>query len=526
MPAPFLSVPRRNDKLTDIEKNPRKIRKWLGRLEADNENSAQQILTVLYAQNRVNMPAKQRLRNLEAFDVILHNIATTLSGSLRNISIPLSNHDQDTLTLLERIYTELAYGYKLILLEISGEESGARKIRLIAAIKAMKNLVNKLFYRHHGFAPESPVIWRDLNSIYRIMGGTADHKATSPDLSMVLDQEFQTALLIQLAQNAGLPPARHADTFELLRRWPVNHPKIKWLTNDEKHNKVAKVESDPFMLALQSSTGPMRIWSAVTGETSETVRFFNAQPALAALRQLISSLNKGSTVPLLDTLENKPDNTRQLLETLITCWGKPPARKDHRRKSVGSVFVCAGLSCLHSLLSRQTNRQISAAELEYPHLSRWQILNESEGGMGIAHNQALPHTFQPGELVGLMSPGSAHWQIGAVRWMKNGKRYQMGIQTLGDSVSAATLSQRNKSAPMTLYPALLAAKKGHPGKISGIFVDQADAGSRKDQLYLHYQDKVTLLHRPHIVSTSSFRQIIPRNPQAETGQGSTGFRDG
>jgi len=513
MSVPLLSVPRHNDKLADIEKRPKKIRHWLHHLGADDDDSARQILTVLYAQNRITMPLNQRLQNLESFYKSLDRIATNLFRSYRDMSIPLSANARAAISLLQRMHTELAYGYKLILLELSGKDGGnVRKIRLIAAIKSMKCLVNNLFYRYHSFAAESPGLWRDIHSIYRITGLAADDDTRAGELLSVLRQEYQTALLLHLAQPAGLQPRQLADTFELLRRWPVNHPKLQWLKNGPPDSESGPC--DAFMLALKSSSGPTRIWSAVSTSAGDAIRFFNARPTLTALHQLTSSVKKGLRIPLLETLHGNHPEIAALLGTLITCWGKPPKRKHSRGDTSGSVFVCSGLSCLHNMLSRLSSANSDNTDFDYPSLSRWQIVNKSEGGMGIAHNKILPHGFQPGDLVGLMAPDSTRWQLGAVRWIRNDKRYEMGIQTLGDNIAPATLSHRKTSAPNTLFPALLASGKNGENQPDSIFVDGSDAHNLAEPLYLHCHDRTTRIRKPLVRSTLSYQQIVPRKPTA------------
>ena len=508
MSAPLLSVPRYNSRLAEIEKRPKKIRNWLNLLATDCDDSARQILTVLYAHNRISMPLHQRLRNLDAFDQTLGRIAPVLFQTHRDMSIPMSASTRNSISLLQKMHTELAYGYKLILLELSGEGGGkTRQIRLIAAVRAMKSLVNNLFYRYHSYADASPGLWRDIYSIYRITGLAATETAACTNLLALLRQEFQTALLLHLTLPAGLHPLQLADTLELLRRWPVNHPKLAWLDAAS-----ATGRQDIFMLALKSSSGPTRIWSDFTATASDAMRFFDARPALTALRQLQRSLRKGQRAPLLQTLDGDDSHIAALLTSLSTCWGKPAARQYARREVSGSIFVCNGVSCLHSMLSRHSSAASASAGLDYPGLSRWQILNVSEGGAGIAHNKALPHGFQPGDLIGLMWPDSSGWQLGTVRWIRNNKRYQMGIQSLGDDVMPATLSGHHSSSAHTLFPALLASGKAGTRRPHSIFIDHPGAHQLNDPLYLHCQDQTTRLRKPVVRSTLSYKQIVPSEP--------------
>lgn len=514
MSAPLLSVPRRNDKLADIEKRPRKIRKWLNQINAASEDSARQILQVQYAQNRIDMSVTQRLQNLEVFDKALSRISVTLFRPLKRTSIPFTDDERDSLSLLQRIHTELAYGYKIVLLETSRDKGDrAKKIGLIAAVRAMKCLVNNLFYRHHSFAPESPAIWRDINGIFQIADSQSGVQGAALNLLTVLRHEYETALLLHLSLPGGLTPAQVTDMFELLRRWPLNHPKIQWLTGQAEDAQNSGMHFDPFMLSLNSSAGPVRLWSDFTAKANKTIRFFNAQPTLIALHQLVDSLKKDQSVPLLDELSGNSQETRHLLETLITCWGKPSVRKDDRRESSGSVFLCAGLSCLHGILSKNSAGYGKQSELNYPNLSRWQFVNQSAGGMCIAHNKTLPHSLQPGDIVGLMTPESKEWRVGTVRWMKNGRRYEIGIQTFGDTVSPVTLSRRDSSLPTTLFPALMTSQKGYDDQLNDIFFDRPDVCGPDSQLYLHFQDKVTRLREPFVRSTPNFNQITPRKPQ-------------
>jgi len=81
--------------------------------------------------------------------------------------------------------------------------------------------------------------------------------------------------------------------------------------------------------------------------------------------------------------------------------------------------------------------------------SRWNIVNESAGGMALVQASSIHSQIRSGEIVGLRSEGSGQWNIAVVRWVKTDSknRLELGIQMVAPFATAVAVKAAGATTP-------------------------------------------------------------------------------
>jgi len=88
--------------------------------------------------------------------------------------------------------------------------------------------------------------------------------------------------------------------------------------------------------------------------------------------------------------------------------------------------------------------------------NRWQLRDESAGGLSISRTGDLGPQIRVGDLIGIHDVALDQWRIGVARWIKSpdSRQVEMGVEMLAPSArTLAVAPAGGESAPAT--PALL-----------------------------------------------------------------------
>ena len=111
-----VSVPKlRSPGSRTAEIRPGRVETWLSELpQANAEDSLQQMLQVLFVQNRTGLSPVNRLSLMELYLVPVLNIVEALAQSYVTASFPLSERQSSLANATQRLCLELANGYKIV----------------------------------------------------------------------------------------------------------------------------------------------------------------------------------------------------------------------------------------------------------------------------------------------------------------------------------------------------------------------------------------------------------------------------
>jgi hypothetical protein len=182
-----------------------------------------------------------------------------------------------------------------------------------------------------------------------------------------------------------------------------------------------------------------------------------------------------------------------LIRLLLNSWVKarPARRMERESEGIKVARLSCGVDAITELLhaEAQPNGKVPP-ELTFEH---WAVENESARGYGLAKRKICEEP-EAGSLVCVRANGSPTWQLGVVRWERDGDMGapRMGIETLADSPQAVMLYQDERELTEEGVNALLLPKQGvydamrslviPPGRVSvgetyRIVADKAGAAS-------------------------------------------------
>ena len=172
----------------------------------------------------------------------------------------------------------------------------------------------------------------------------------------------------------------------------------------------------------------------------------------------------------------------ETLKRMLRFWGLAGHRQFSRRRLQQPLSLCVGLNAVHFFSSGQqpftppraptviTEREAllpdrAALEAELteersvtalrPELfrvdSRWQLRDESAGGLSLARSGELGGSIRVGDLLGIQNPALNQWRIGVVRWVKSAdtRHVEIGAEMLAPS--GHPLAMRPASAGTAPY---------------------------------------------------------------------------
>ncbi len=167
-----LNIPQRNNNpAITITPSLEQIKAVLRELPLANpEKCCIQILQELFRLNRAPFAVKARIDIMALLLPSIDDMINSVRNGYINDSLPLSNRRQQSAQLINRLLTEMSYGYKTIVHELLEEEDSANtatRAHLPQAIYyAMGFLARLLVDAYALYIPEPPQIWLELNQLY------------------------------------------------------------------------------------------------------------------------------------------------------------------------------------------------------------------------------------------------------------------------------------------------------------------------------------------------------------------------
>lgn len=476
-----LRVPRtQTDVSAAIDWRPKTLKLWTEALPLANvPGSAHQVLERLRRLNSVCLPPKERAKLMNLLQAPCDYLSAALRQQVIHQSMPLSARYMHLANHCHGILTELAYAYKHIIVDqLAAQRPDPARLRQ-AICQAMRALGQTLLLAYELYAPEPPRSWFELHRLYLLaeqhqLLNTRTHGPwaifRNPPASDIA-AAYKQSLLLALCN----PYRLRRGEIGKIHRFLQTHAHLASL------QPWAAAERPEFACHLLSTKGPCHILPNETVDQRYS-RILNVQAVLEALRHPT----------------NTKDLPANLVQTLLSGFGRRRQRMLLRRQGQLSLDVSVGLSNTHHLLKRLRERsrplsptpadpaifvtqETAAAEsapnrepvarqdgpanatpatTEYdeagpeeiiihapapPATTRhptqtWRTIDQSKGGCCIVRpNSSTP--LQIGELVGLHPRHqSQSWHIGVIRWMQlaKGLGVKLGIQILAPGASAIT----------------------------------------------------------------------------------------
>jgi len=230
-----------------------------------------------------------------------------------------------------------------------------------------------------------------------------------------------------------------------------------------------------FLVKVCGDVPPLSLPRNLRDTDWETNELLDTSALATRLSQQLGGLEAGiapSDLLLPDTARDQA--YRSLLKRLHKHWGASSKRYFNRKQYTAGLDLCVGIRAIHYFLNGEqaygaatAHAQSGNGELDFATSAqakkasfsscRWNIVNESAGGMALVQASSIPSQIRSGEIVGLRSEGSRQWNIAVVRWVKTdaSNRLELGIQMVAPYATAVAVKSAAAGAASPLQGALL-----------------------------------------------------------------------
>ncbi|WP_085705233.1 molecular chaperone [Pseudomonas sp. B15(2017)] len=473
---PQLSAPTPTQlRLSFCEATPRDLKRWIANLpKANIGETARLLYQGLGELNQLLTPSDNRLHLLELLRPEVYFVCQHLERHFLHQAIMLDERSRKISNLCQALQSQLAIGYKQIILRIAPKYSRDRAALVSEALQRAAHALKAQLVRAtqlYSAAPEQ--LWFELHQLFRCACELQlQHRRVRDDLASLtgelsVEHTYLAALLLgsarcnQLRQNQI---ARLAQVVVPWSAWLKLHP--------------ANQGEGLFAVSAEIDAGP-RYRSQFRSEQQALLLGFDPQPLVNAIEAHL--LHQDATTPLpvpagltLDTLQH-----------LHATWGEAAERSFQRTVGQGNLTVCVGMSALHFYLGGErtfsellkhpgaraanfsravvqgekdswsqafdaapqstSDELLPYEEIRYepliddegdtdspPHYPTYAlpVINHSPGGYCLAWPKDVPAELQAGEMVGIQDSLNQGWSIAVVRWIRQvrGAGTQMGIE--------------------------------------------------------------------------------------------------
>lgn len=441
-----LSLPPSNERTStafEIDA-PQQLRARLDSSAADHSsNSVRELLALLTSMNRARIRVTLRQELSEIFNAYGEKLLPELSESLSQGTVPLSGDARSTVALADEWLTELAYSYKLLLMEQSrrlfGFASSGRA--LLPVTRAMQLLAARLILNYRSYSSSPKSVWQELHELYQfaLRRGFAQRSGEAGEPSPLLI--YRNALLLAFAEPLKLMPG----DLDRVLHWASNFGDSAVLAPAEGQRNGQGL----FLIKPQRDLAgyPLAKHQHPPAQTQDLM--FNSLPLSERLLEQLSRLYAGTQPAQLGLpAEAAEPPYRDLMARLVKHWGAVPNRKHARLRTHTRVEVCIGIRGIWHFLNASTGCSDSGD---------WMIANESQRGFALIHMGGQPDPVSVGEVVGIRNLDNATCHVCVVRWVHSdsAEHLELGVEELSDAARAGSIRQNHAPGQRNPEPILL-----------------------------------------------------------------------
>ncbi|MGH8751385.1 MAG: hypothetical protein ACREUV_06740 [Burkholderiales bacterium] len=474
----------------------KQLKAWLEALPLANvTEAARSVSDALSSLNRIALGDDARFKLLELYGPAIDNLVEELQLKYIQVSLPLPEKSRQAAALARTLFTELAYGYKMVLLARLDRRIsfGATHLHLVIqrALAALSKVLS-VFYKTYSPAPEG--VWAEIHQLAELALQRSLHDEPLDGGQHSVGGTYKQTLLLALANPYKLMQGEADRVNDYLAA----------------HSNVAKLYPWQqtqgtlafFLINLESDSPPKSMEQE--GEPNPRSHILLSTDALvSSLHEQIAKLESGRPPKQLSL----PDYAKEaaylnLMRRLLKDWTVVPKRKFKRTVNNSTMEICAGLRAICHFINRsgaegeaadfaanQTAGTGSAVVAGNQFASSlWVVTNESAGGLGLKRLSETGGQIRVGEIVGLRLLGGQQWNIGVVRRVMGGdsENVELGVQMLAPAAAAITIKPV-VSGPRDMFQAALLLPEIRPLQQPATLI--APPGTFRTKLeYLLYQN--------------------------------------
>lgn len=455
-----------------VETRPKQVKEWLDALPlANSQDAGRKLADAITTVNSVKLGDEARLKLLELYRDTARMLLPALQQLYAGKPLPLPEKNRQAAALTRELLSELANGYKLVLLDLISRRIsfGANKLVTLAVARAIECLSGILNVCYEIYGPTPAGIWAELHQLYGYAAQQNVHEIPIAEGEKTsINDLYKHVLLIALADPYRLLQGQLADVREYLVRFG-RHALLQPLGRAENTHGL-------FLVRLDDDKPPKALahHSGVTDARTDII--LNTVPLARVLHQHVQALDANTPLTKLGLPQAaKQPSYREMLKQMIKQWGIAPKRVFNRTPAQNRMFLCGGISSLHRALSQddiqstlgdepETNITLQVSDglqsngnYQTFNCTSWQVVNESAGGVALANEPGSYAKIKVGDIIGVGTDKAGAWGVAIVRWMQSNteNNFELGAQMLAPQAEAIAIKPLISAPDALFQPALL-----------------------------------------------------------------------
>jgi hypothetical protein len=482
---PVFSLPARRSSAWVTETDPEQARAWLATLSlADSTDAAQQLYRALYTLNRMEVGVEDRLAIMELYREPAALQTVRLRAHFAHLALPLKPRLKQLADFLRQLQLEMAHGYKHILEAMRAERRPwESEVFLFALERSIRCLGEALLSSYQVYMPAPAGVWREIHGLYRYAEQhDVQQRPVEPELREggSVARAYLQVLMLGLCGPYQLPQNECHQVNAFLARWSHKAGIHAGLDN-----------IDPvghFLLDFDADHPAVPFPRDVPVHAASSLRAVNAVELARVAHQFIMRLQKGEPPRHLDLgFECIGSACSETLRRMLRFWGLASRRHFSRRRVRQPLSLCVGINAMHFFASGQQPftqlRAAESADAEYPVPdsgaleaearetatrppvlpeiyrvdSRWQVRDESAGGLSLMRQGDVGLPVRIGDLLGIHNPEMDCWRVGVVRWLRSNdsQHIEAGVEMLGPSAHPLAVRYTDSSPSLSMQALML-----------------------------------------------------------------------
>ncbi len=460
-------------KLPEIDDNPillaetrsNKINSFIENLPyGDPISASSALIEELRILNSQKVTFSNRVNALEIYRKSAIQVHTALLPHYSNASLPISKNDMGFSSAAELMWQELAYGYKLALVDLQNkiinlniDKSTALTVQ--RAIHALKEIV---FIKFITYRTPPAILWAEIHQLYYCAVKQSAESLVVTEMlpkakESTVNKIYTQVLLLSLANPHRLSNLDIVKTDAYLTSIS-DQAELRGLGFVESANGV-------FLVELDSDKPPT---SYAKNRTSPKIETDILLVTIKVARRIDTHLKllKDGVVPNDGSLPSNAiiDRYEDLLSHLIMHFGQSPLRVFTRTHQPDGIELGIGIDEAHYFIPKiGYDFKDLAGHNASTKPSRWQVLNTSAGGFALRKFNSSQVAIYIGDIAAIKNNKTLLWEIGVVRWANINELNQLDVGVELISPSGKSVSLKKDKLPIKgkaiLLPELSALKQ-------------------------------------------------------------------
>lgn len=562
----MLTVP--EQKLTALSfcgVNTRDLEAWVQSLPMANiGETAKRLYHAVIELNQLIVAPVTRFQLQEILRAPIYFVCRELSKHFLNQPISLPEKQRKIANLAQALQLHLASGYKIVVLELSGQPQPEKIRKLIAQAchRAMSDLGRTLVRSCQLYCASPPQVWLEIHQLYRL---AEQHGLLSLEVQDAQNRHVQNSsitdvykriLLLGCSKPNQLRQADIATMYDVFECW-TDHLEVG--------NFAA---GSALFIVNQLKDSPPIYRSLHNGPVTDDYCGLDPSELVQLLTEYLAQMTNATEAPqsILRMPTRLPDT---LILHLTQALGILTKRTFKRIASNGKLFLCVGLSASHYYCSdgvdfaiqlvgdpsrrnddgnifmqrmkkqdvwsgsidatrqRDESSAIDLSPIAYTGISakntskepayrqyRVSLVNTSPGGYCLQWQGEMPANVQAGEILAVREEECHPWSIAVIRWIRQVKQQgtQIGIELLAPSAKPCGAQLLQKTGEGSEYlRGLMLPELATIGQPATLILPRLPFQTGHRILLNQQGEETKLLLTRRVSATGSFSQFEFRN---------------